>query len=186
MHRCFIDKSFIDAFKLSTTQSLPKEVAHRLIKVVRIKPSEEFGLFDGQGRQIIAKLDAKSLSLHDARLIEQSPPKPGLTLLQAVIEETKLTQTLKRGTEFGIDHFVIFSGEFSEPFLLEKLMKREQRFLNVLIDAARQSGRLFVPSLVFAKDLSAALENITGAYWGIFGNITAEKLLSCALKEKGT
>lgn len=181
MHRCFIEPSWIDRFLLNPLEKLPEEVAHRLHKVVRLKPSETFGLFDGRGRELLAILD-KGL-IKNAFLKEEQPAKPSITVLQALIEEGKLTETLKRGTEFGADHFLVFEAEKSEPFLKPKMQKRLDRLERVLIDAARQSGRLFVPSLRLVSDVSQELTQGLLPSWGVYGDPKAVTLLSTHLQE---
>lgn len=182
MHRCFIESSWIDQFIENPLIALPEDVLHRLLKVVRLKPGEVFALFDGQGRQITAMLAKNGLS--SASLEHALPPKSSITVLQALIEESKITETLKRGTEFGADHFVLFNAEKSEPFLGQKLQRRKDRLERVLIDAARQSERLFVPSLSLVSDVGEALSLREAPFWGIYGNPQEERLLSTLLKEK--
>jgi 16S rRNA (uracil1498-N3)-methyltransferase len=120
--------------------------------------------------------------LIDAVLSIETPPSLKLILLQASIEEHKLEETLKRGTEFGIDRFVIFNAHLSLPFVQSKLHKRLTRLQSLIIDAARQSGRLFVPSIEFASSLAEAIDSEQEAYWGIYGDPFSPKLMSSIIK----
>lgn len=181
MHRCFIEAAWIDRFIKNPKEPLPKEVLHRLLKVVRVSSDEPVALFDGQGREIEGKLSQHDLCLKETLLRQEKAPEPRIILLQASIEEQKLSETLKRGTEIGIDSFVIFNAKNSEPFLLNKLKRREERLRSLVTDAARQSGRLFVPGIIFADDLKYALSLIKGSSYGVFGDLEENTLLSYSL-----
>ena len=116
------------------------------------------GLFDGQGRQIAGFLvydkNQNSYYLLDAKLSQLDPISPQIILAQAASAESKITETLRRGCEFGVDKFVIFNAQKSEPFCLNKLKKRCARLESVLLDASRQSERFFTPSLSFADNFT--------------------------------
>lgn len=184
MHRSHIDSAWIDRWILEPQEPLPEEVTHRFIKVVRVSEEEKVGLFDGGGRQVVGMFIRHSRSLKDAVLTTAKPSHPSITVLQAAIEESKLEETLKRGTEIGVDCFVIFNAHKSEPFLLAKLKKREERLRRVLTDAARQSGRLFLPTVIWAKDLKEALSLEKKGHLGIFGDLSSELLLSSLFTQK--
>lgn len=185
MHRCFIESSWIDRFLLDPDLVLPEEVVHRLLKVVRIGARERFQVFDGQGRQIEGVISQFSppIRLKDAKLEQEKAPTKMLILLQAAIEESKLCETLKRGTEFGIDRFIIFEAKNSDTFVLNKLKARHARLNSVVVDAARQCGRLFVPPVLITPSLGEAIQKEQDlAYRGFFGDILAEELLSSSLR----
>lgn len=183
MHRSYVEPAWIESWLKNPKQELPAEASRRLIEIVRIKLSEEIALFDGQGRQLVGLLardpHKNSYYLVSGKLTQISPNPPQIILAQAAITESKITETLRRGCEFGVDKFIIFNAQKSEAFCLNKLKKRESRLEAVLLDAARQSERLIAPILCFAENFADFL-----GPQGIFGDLQAELKLSEVLKEK--
>lgn len=179
MHRCFVDKLWIDEWLIDAKKEVPKEAYNRFFKVLRIKKDEKVALFDGQGREISGFLSLDGTL--NAVLREEKAEAISIVLLQAALDEAKISETLKRTTEFGIQKIIIFKAEFSDAFSLGKLEKRYERLNNVAIDAARQSGRLFVPTISFEADLKTALERADSQVIGFFGDLSAEKRLSQVL-----
>lgn len=179
MHRCFVDKLWIDEWLLDPKKEVPKEVNNRFFKVLRIKKDEKVALFDGQGRELSGFLSADGTL--EASLKKERPETISVVLFQAALEEAKISETLKRTTEFGIQNIIIFKAEYSDAFCLGKLEKRHERLTSLVIDAARQSGRLFVPEICFEADLKAALKCASSQAIGFFGDLSAEKKLSHVL-----
>lgn len=186
MHRSYVSKLWIDAYLDNNQERLPRDVEQRFFSVVRIKSDEEVAVFDGAGRQIVGALkkDGTGAYFFSARVIEEEPAKPAIVVLQAAIEDAKLSQTIQRGCEFGVDRFVIFPAERSDKFCFEKLKKRADRFMRIAEDAARQSGRLFIPSIEFETNLSDALAK-TRAHEciGFFGEVAHNVRLSQILSQ---
>lgn len=182
MHRAFVQKPWIDSYLKNQAHPLPLEVANRFFKVLRLKADEQVGVFDGHGREVrglLAKIETGAF-FTKACLHEEKPFEPSITLMQAAIEESKISETIKRGTEFGFDKFIIFNAEHSERYCFDKLKKREERLNLLAIDASRQSGRLFVPQIEFADSLTLAIKDKTA----IFGDPHAQFLLSEVLATK--
>jgi len=183
MHRSYVEPAWIEAWLKDPTYKLPAEASRRFVEIVRVKSHEKIGLFDGQGRQITGFLAQDNNStwyyLKDATLIQVGPTSPQVILAQAACSESKITETLRRGCEFGVDKFIIFNAKKSEPFCLHKLQKRAARLEAVLLDAARQSERMLRPSLIFAENLAEHL-----GPQGVFGDLSTETKLSEILKEK--
>lgn len=180
MHRSFVERRWIDQWLNDPQIVLPKESQERFFKIVRVKEHEEVALFDGQGREITGSL-SKAGHLLNPVLREEAADALSIVVLQAALEEAKISETIKRGTEFGAHRFVIFNAERSDPFCWQKLIKREERLKNVAIDAARQSGRLFVPEISFIKDSASWFKD--GQVFGCFGDLAATQGLWQMLSE---
>lgn len=184
MHRAFVEKSFIDSFINDESTFLPAEAEKRFFSVLRIKPQEEVGVFDGAGRQISGILERgpKGARFSCAKFLQMEAPSPTITLFQSAIEETKMAETIKRGAEFGIDHVVIFPSKNSEKYSFDKLQNRSDRLLRLSIDACRQSGRLFVPQIEFVKNIQEI--KVPSNSLAIFGSLNQASLLSEVLKSQ--
>ena len=175
MHRSFVGKDWIDAFLNDKTIHLPKNVTERFFSILRIKPDELVAVFDGVGREVrgIVAQDKrlKKAVFIDAHLFVFSQYKPEIILLQAAIDEQKLSETVRRGCEYGVDRFVIFASINSDRFSLQKLMTKLERLKRIAEDACRQCGRYFIPSITFKADIFLALcEEKPKMSLGVFGD----------------
>lgn len=186
MHRSFVPKEWVDNFIHNSSMILPKETYQRFFSVLRIKPSEIVSVFDGAGREVIGEIieDKISRSCHfsKASLTVSDKPSPPLILIQAALQEAKLEETIQRGTEIGVDEFVIFNADRSEPFCYTKFIKKQERFLRIAQDACRQSGRTFMPSITQSDSLSQVLSRSSG-WFGVFGSLAQNALLSSTMQK---
>jgi 16S rRNA (uracil1498-N3)-methyltransferase len=181
MHRSYVPKAWIDAFIANEQESLPKDSATRFFSILRVKPDEEVAVFDGEGRAVVGFVEKHALghaNFVQARLYIKTRVLPELIVIQAAIDEAKLSQTIARGCEFGVDRFIIFSAQRSDSFCFDKLKKRHERFARIALDAARQSGRYFIPAIDFVKSLDDVLATASPFSVAIFGEVLSAELLS--------
>jgi len=176
MHRAFIETKWIDSFTNNKDLELPSEILFRFNKILRIKPQERIAVFDGEGRQIEGILTNKKLEA--TNLVLKQPNKPQIILLQAALEEAKITETIKRATEFGIDKIIIFASTYSQSFHFPKLVNKLERLKDLAKDAARQSERFFIPKIIFEQDLTSTLATISPQNLGFYGLVQENNLLS--------
>jgi len=185
MHRSYVSKAWIDAFIINEHERLPSDVETRFFSVLRIKPDEVVAVFDGDGRQIMGTLKKNQGAYFiNAQLINKSRISPEIVVIQAAIDEAKLSQTIQRGCELGVDRFIIFSGERSVGFCLGKLEKRRERLESIAQDAARQSERFFIPTIAFVPALRDVILCTADKGIGLFGDVTGNVLLSRLLAQK--
>ena len=177
MHRSFVEPDWINSWLKDPKTQIPQEALRRLISIVRVKAGEKIGFFDGGGRQVIGNLDKNNLE--NAYLDSQPQASPQIILAQAACAENKISETLRRGCEFGVDKFIIYEAQKSESYCFDKLKKRYERLEAILIDASRQSERLWVPELIFIDNLTNIL-NIQG----VFGDLNSPEKLSQILIKK--
>ena len=188
MHRSYVSKAWIDAFINNDKEILPSEAEVRFFSVLRVKPDEEVAVFDGDGREVVGTLKkhAKGAHFAAARLSKKSKALPEIVVVQGAIDEAKLSQTIQRGTEFGVDRFIIFSASRGDSFCFAKIEKRHSRLVRIAEDAARQSGRYFVPTIQLVKnldDILNAVRNDIGL--AIFGDVRSNEILSAHLQQRG-
>lgn len=107
-------------------------------------------------------------------------PYPGgtrihLTLVQALPAARKMDLVMEKGTEVGVDAFVVVPAEGSPPVPAERLRDRLERWRRVAREAARQSRQLAVPTVRAAGNLEQVqallggggrLEDVVGAGQG--------------------
>jgi len=177
----------MDSYLADVNQPLPTTAMERFFSVLRIKPQEMVAVFDGCGREVRGLLafnkNTKTAVFANATLIEQERLKPAIVLVQAAIEEKSLSETIKRGCEYGVDRFIIFSAEHSEKFCFNKLRAKVDRLDRIARDACRQSGRFFVPTISFKDRLDDIIsEERSVMSFGVFGDVGERSLLSNRLR----
>jgi 16S rRNA (uracil1498-N3)-methyltransferase len=187
MHRSYVPALWIDYFLVNNNHDLPDEVVKRFFIILRIKPKEKISVFDGQGREIIGLLvyDAQRKKAHfnKGKLTVVAPCKYPVIVIQAALIESKLSETIKRGIEIGVDNFIIYNAKLSEPYCYKKAIVRQERLIDLAIDASRQCGRVFVPQIIFKDSLSMVLKSDLNNVLGIYGDISGNILLSSILKQ---
>lgn len=183
MHRSYVSATWIDNFIKDHHHELPAHVVKRFVNILRIKPKEKVAVFDGEGREISGLLihDKHKAYFHDGHLSSENPPKYKVILLQAALVETKLSETIKRGCEIGVDIVIIYNAHFSDAYCYQKAYARKERLYDIAIDASRQSGRLWVPKIHYEESLAKALSSWSENTLGIYGDISSGILLSSIL-----
>src|SRR5689334_10081392 len=110
-------------------------------RVLRLGDGAQIAVFDGSGREWLARLEGEAAEL--VKPMDQPvEPATQLTLFQALIKPARFELVLQKGTELGISRFVPFTAERSVA-----TGERLARWQAIVVEAAEQSGRRLVPSL---------------------------------------
>jgi 16S rRNA (uracil1498-N3)-methyltransferase len=157
MHRFFVDKSSIagDEVELKTKQS------HQIYTVLRLREGERIIVLDNTGFEYKVELIKASKNLISGKIIEKRPaagePKAKLTLYQSLLSREKFEFILQKCTEIGVSRFV--------PIVTQRSIVREtttkegklERWRNIIMEAAEQSGRGLIPELRVPIDYREAI-----------------------------
>ena len=148
MHRFYLP----DGVPAEGPIRFPRDIARQLSRVLRMRPGEEVGVFDGSGVQWTIKLDDVSGRSAEGHILDVTRPstEPGIeiTLYQSLIDAAQFEIVLQKGVELGVKHFV--------PLLTERVAgagatgaseSRQARWARILQEAAEQSGRVYVPDV---------------------------------------
>lgn len=132
---------------------LSAEACHHLLRVLRLQPGERVRCFDGQG------LEAEGELLEGAvRLLGPATPAPrgpARELLLGLLKGPAMDDAVRMATEAGATCI--------RPVLCQRSVAegdRRERWLRIVTEAARQSGRADVPVLEAPVKLVAALAAI--------------------------
>ncbi len=159
MSRLYIDSPLVVEQELI----LPKESAHYLLNVLRLRLSAVVTLFNGQGGEYTAKLVA--LAKKEARLQVQTynpidrESELHTSLVQAISRPEHMDYTIQKAVELGVHKIVPIITERSVP--RSRISKREQHWRKIIISACEQSGRNRLPMLHPVQTLSACLAENT-------------------------
>ncbi len=137
-------------------------VAHRIARVLRLRPGERIVLFDGSGVEAVAELTSATSSRAEAHVLSIRPgaaePPVRLTLCQSVVKGGRFEWVLEKGTEIGVARFV--------PILTERNVARPgegtklDRWRRIVVEAAEQCGRSVVPEVTPPVVLEEALRGL--------------------------
>ena len=150
--RLFFQKSL----SINLKDKLDKSQSHYISKVMRIKESEVFSLFNSNG-EWEAKILNISKSLVEFNITKQLRQKEypkKLWLAFSPIKSNYFNFMIQKATELGVTKFL--------PIIFDRTVVRKinkERLEKVIIEAAEQSNRINVPSIEEPKSLKKFLDD---------------------------
>ncbi|TAK55380.1 MAG: 16S rRNA (uracil(1498)-N(3))-methyltransferase [Dehalococcoidia bacterium] len=157
---------FVDPATLAGDEvTLAGDLAHRLTKVLRLRPGAEIALFDGSGREATVRIEGADERTVQASVVERydGPPEPRvrLNLYQSITKGERFEWLLEKGTEIGVARFV--------PLIAARAVvmtkgegNRAQRWRRIVVEAAEQCGRSAVPEIGEPVRFDAAVASAPG------------------------
>ena len=150
--RLFFQKSL----SINLKDKLDKSQSHYISKVMRIKESEVFSLFNSNG-EWEAKILNISKSLVEFNITKQLRQKEypkELWLAFSPIKSNYFNFMIQKATELGVTKFL--------PIIFDRTVVRKinkERLEKIIIEAAEQSNRINVPSIEEPKSLKKFLDD---------------------------
>lgn len=93
--------------------------ARHIKNVLRLKPGEEIGLFDGRGMEYIARIESFHSSGIQVRVLVRRPSQTescvDITIAQALLKERKMDGLVRQLTELGTRRWIPFYAQRSIP-----------------------------------------------------------------------
>ena len=138
--------------------------ARRHLKVLRPKNGEQVELFDGHGRWRAFAYEAREGRLvASGGLCSAPPPEAGLSLFACVTKGSRWDWTVEKATELGVSRIVpVISGRTIVRIPREERAAKQERWMRIAEDAARQSDAKWLPEICEAKDFAEAAECARG------------------------
>lgn len=140
----------------------PDELDHA-IKVIRLKVGEHFEIFDGKGRLAIAlvtEADKKRLVFTIEHESAEPPDGARFSIALGALKPSTYDDLLPPLVELGVSRLVLFQQQqVSKDRLSEKNL---ERFRRIMISAAKQSKRLWLPELMIEDDVLQAVGSLDG------------------------
>ena len=151
------------------TVTLTADEARHLRDVLRLKPGDEVYVFDGRGREFQCSVSNTKRDSAELRIeSEVEPAKPEsqlqLNLCIALLKGEKFDLVVQKATELGVTKVTPLITRYADIHLRDAAdaTKRVARWQRIALEAAKQSGRAFVPEISLPLAFEAALE-IEGA-----------------------
>ena len=150
--RLFFSKSL----SLNLTTTLDKSQSHYISKVMRIKESEVFSLFNisGEWEAKILSISKSIVEFNITKKLRQEENPKELWLAFSPIKSNYFNFMIQKATELGITKFL--------PIIFDRTIVRKinkERLEKVIIEATEQSNRINVPVIEEPQSLNLFLKN---------------------------
>ncbi len=152
-----------------TSLALDPEETRHLRDVLRLKAGDEVYAFDGQGKEFHCAIeDSHKASSRLRVLAEVSPARPEspleLILGVALLKGEKFDLVVQKATELGVVRIVPVTTKLADIRLRDEsdAGKRVMRWQRIALEAAKQSGRAFVPEVAMPVSMATLIETATG------------------------
>ena len=147
---------FKESLSLNLTAKLDKSQSHYVNKVMRVKVSEVFSLFNsgGEWEAKILSISKSIVEFNITKQLRQKESTKELWLAFSPIKSNYFNFMIQKATELGVTKFL--------PIIFDRTIVRKinkQRLEKVIIEAAEQSNRINVPFIEDPQSLKDFLSN---------------------------
>src|SRR5215510_5071935 len=136
------------------TVTLTADEARHLRDVLRLKTGDEVYVFDGRGREFrcsVIKVTRETVELRNEGEVEPAKPESQLQLNLgvALLKGEKFDLVVQKATELGVQRITPLITRYADIHLRDQsdAAKRVARWQRIALEAAKQSGRAFVPEI---------------------------------------
>lgn len=164
---------FIGDFKLMQNElEITGEIAHQIIKVLKLEKGEKIELCDGKGLNalcIIRSMRKNSLVVEVEMVGEDEVETKKVSLYCAVLKKENFELVVQKATECGVSKII--------PIITSRTVKTGlsiERLKKIAKEAAEQSGRSTVPEISEPIEYIKSLEQVNGK--NILFDISGEPL----------
>ncbi len=145
------------------TVLLSEEEAHHLVRVLRVRPGDNFLAHDGKGGIFRCRLVKGPAGWH-GKIVERVESRTESTLsiclAQSLIKKDKFEWVIQKAVELGIEEIVPVISWRTEVRLDDGgLSHKMQRWEKIVAEAFKQSGREVLPTLHTPVPLETFLQN---------------------------
>jgi 16S rRNA (uracil1498-N3)-methyltransferase len=123
---------------------LTKEQLHYLVRVLRLREGDRFIAMDGMGKWWLAQLAGEQAEVLEALLVETELPV-SITLMMALPKGNGFDEVVRSCTELGV---ACIAPVLSDRTLLHPSPQKLERWRRIAAEAAEQSERSFVPTIL--------------------------------------
>lgn len=147
---------FSNTLSADTTDTLDKSQSHYLAKVMRIKESEVFSIFNqnGEWEAKVLKISKGIVEFKTVKQLRKKESSKELWLAFSPIKSNYQNFMIQKATELGVTKFL--------PIIFDRTVVRKinnERLEKIVIEASEQSNRLNVPEIEKAQDLKNFLNS---------------------------
>ena len=146
---------FKESLSLNLTAKLDKSQSHYVNKVMRVKVSESFSLFNrsGEWEAKILNISKSIVEFSITKQLRQKESTKELWLAFSPIKSNYFNFMVQKATELGVTKFL--------PIIFDRTVVRKvnkERLEKVIIEASEQSNQINVPSIEDPQNLKNFLD----------------------------
>ena len=147
---------FSESLSLNLTAKLDKSQSHYVSKVMRIKKSEVFSLFNSSGEweAKILNISKNIVEFNVTNQLRQKENSKELWLAFSPIKSNYFNFMIQKATELGVTKFL--------PIIFDRTIVRKvnkERLEKVIIEATEQSNQINMPTIEEPQSLDSFLKN---------------------------
>lgn len=147
---------FSNTLSVDTADRLDKSQSHYLAKVMRIKESEVFSIFNqnGEWEAKVLKISKGIVEFKTIKQLRKKESSKELWLAFSPIKSNYQNFMIQKATELGVTKFL--------PIIFDRTVVRKinnERLQKIVIEASEQSNRLNVPEVEKAQNLKNFLNS---------------------------
>jgi len=139
--------------KLATV-TLGADEARHMRDVLRLKVGDDVSVFDGEGKEFHCRVEETRRDWAKLSIVEETQPLHPesplqLTLAVALLKGEKFDLVVQKTTELGISQLIPVATRLADVRLRDEAdgARRVMRWERIALEAAKQSGRVRVPSI---------------------------------------
>ncbi|MFN6569837.1 16S rRNA (uracil(1498)-N(3))-methyltransferase [Dendronalium sp. ChiSLP03b] len=136
---------------------LTKEQQHYLGHVLRLREGDRFIAMDGKGKWWLAQLATEQARVLETLTVETELPV-SITLMVALPKGNAFDEVVRCCTELGV---ACIAPVLSDRTLLKPSPQKLERWRRIATEAAEQSERSFVPTILEPVAFNAVTANVT-------------------------
>ncbi|BAY75772.1 hypothetical protein NIES25_22190 [Nostoc linckia NIES-25] len=136
---------------------LTKEQQHYLGRVLRLREGDRFIAMDGKGKSWLAQLAGEQAQVLESISVETELPV-SITLMVALPKGNGFDEIVRCCTELGV---TCIAPVLSDRTLLHPSPQKLERWRRIAAEAAEQSERSFVPTILEPVAFSTGLSSVT-------------------------
>jgi len=167
--RFFAESTGFEDLSVGRVVELTPSDAHHARTVLRARPGDPCEVVFSGVRVVAEAVFAEVGDRATVRVtawVEPGPlPGAELRLVQGLPQPRKVDEIVEKGTEVGIDSFLIAMVARSPRVPLERLAARAARWRAVAGEAAKQSRQMAIPEVRTAPSLEEALDSVRSEGW---------------------
>ncbi len=138
-----------------------RDLIHKIRNVLRLERGNVLHAFDGQGSEYQCRIEeiAKKSVLLKRESLSRSSSTPSRRIILGfpLAKEDKIDFILQKATELGVDGFIPFACE--RTLKVKVTEKKIERWKRIIIEALRQSERLWMPSVARVLDFKEIISS---------------------------
>ena len=147
---------FSNTLSADMTNRLDKSQSHYLVKVMRIKESEVFSIFNknGEWEAKVLKISKGIVEFKTVKQLRKKESSKELWLAFSPIKSNYQNFMIQKATELGVTKFL--------PIIFDRTVVRKinnERLEKIVIEASEQSNRLNVPEIEKSQNLKNFLNS---------------------------